>query len=79
MPLEGTGIAQNNFVVIRETSMPGVLIEFGYINNPSDLAFIQLNLDAIAGDTAEGIRSYLDYQDYKVVSPQRGTWLGDTR
>jgi N-acetylmuramoyl-L-alanine amidase len=46
--------------VLRHTVMPAVLIECGYIDNPTDLAFIRdrQNQSTIARDILQGIRNY---------------------
>ncbi|HUB59982.1 MAG TPA: N-acetylmuramoyl-L-alanine amidase, partial [Puia sp.] len=46
--------------VLRETAMPAVLLECGFIDNPADLAFIRdpHNQEKIARDILEGIRHY---------------------
>lgn len=36
--LRGRGIKADNFAVLRETKMPAVLIELGFISNPDDRA-----------------------------------------
>ncbi len=34
------GVHQAGFLVLRATSMPSVLVELGYINNPSDVTYL---------------------------------------
>ena len=36
--LKGRGVKANDYAVLRETAMPAVLIELGFISNPSDRA-----------------------------------------
>jgi len=73
-----------NILVLKKATVPAVLIECGYIDNPSDLKYLQdeKNQDKIARDILEGIRRYgsetikysrVNYvpdisQDYKIIS-----------
>ena len=34
------GVHQAGFLVLRATSMPSVLVELGYINNPNDATYL---------------------------------------
>lgn len=47
------GVHQAGFLVLRATSMPSVLIELGYINNPSEAAY--LTSSAGVNDMAKSI------------------------
>lgn len=49
-------------VVLRKTQMPAVLAEVGFIDNPSDNAFLDRNFDAIARAIADGILTTLREQ-----------------
>jgi N-acetylmuramoyl-L-alanine amidase len=46
--------------ILRHTAMPAVLMECGFIDNPTDLAFIRdpQNLEKIARDILQGIQNY---------------------
>ena len=46
--------------ILRETPMPAVLLECGFIDNPTDLAFIRdgQNQEKIARDILQGIQRY---------------------
>ncbi len=50
--------------VLRETPMPAVLLECGFIDNPADLAFIRdgQNQETIARDILQGIQRYQQAQ-----------------
>ena len=64
--LKATGIADRgvrkaNFVVIRETKMPAVLLECGYLSNAGDakLLYTESVQDRIAAEIVAGIKEYL--------------------
>jgi N-acetylmuramoyl-L-alanine amidase len=64
--LKATGIADRgvrkaNFVVIRETKMPAVLLECGYLSNANDakMLFTESAQDRIAAEIVAGIKEYL--------------------
>lgn len=46
---------RKNLVVLRDTDMPAVLLEVGYINTVRDNSFFDENFDAIAQAIADGI------------------------
>ncbi len=66
-----TNVEQANFVVLRSADIPSLLVESGYITNPSDAK----NLDSrrwrerFAAAIVNGITSY--FYD----TPPRGTWI----
>lgn len=57
---ESRGIKEGNFYVIRETHMPAILIEAGFMTHPEELHLLRdINYrDKIARGIAEGIDSY---------------------
>ena len=54
------GVKQGNFYVIRETSMPAVIVEGGFISNPEERTFLKDHeyIDKIARGIADGIDQY---------------------
>jgi N-acetylmuramoyl-L-alanine amidase len=44
-----------NLTVLKNTAMPAVLVEIGYINTAADNIFFDDNFDAIARAIADGI------------------------
>lgn len=61
--LKDQGIEERpGLVVLRKTQMPAVLAEVGFIDNPSDNAFLDRNFDAIARAIADGILTTLREQ-----------------
>jgi TonB family protein len=50
----------NNIMILKKATVPAVLIECGYLDNPSDLKYLQdeKNQEKIARDILEGIRKY---------------------
>jgi len=50
---EDRGILQDNFYVLRSTSMPSTLIEMGFVSNPAEAA--RLNSDSYRTTIAQGI------------------------
>lgn len=55
------GVRRGNFHVIRETQMPAVLIEGGFVTNPNERELLRSKsyLELIAKGIAEGIEKYL--------------------
>ncbi len=54
------GVKKGNFYVIRETSMPAVLVEGGFISNPKERALVKSReyQEKIAQGIADGIDQY---------------------
>lgn len=59
---DGTPTKNKNYYVLRETSMPAVLIELGFMDNPSDLAALISPAwqDKAAQAIADGVVCYLN-------------------
>ena len=55
------GVHQAGFLVLRETSMPSVLIELGYITNPSEEAYLM----SASGSASLAQSIYQAFQSYK--------------
>ena len=55
------GIKKGNFFVIRETKMPSILIEGGFLTNPEERKCLRqrIYIDKLAKGIAEGIDSYI--------------------
>jgi N-acetylmuramoyl-L-alanine amidase len=83
-----------NILILKKATVPAVLIECGYMDNPSDLKYLQdeKNQEKIARDILKGIREYgsnttsyahpdLVYdnsQDYKILSQRDAQALPGT-
>jgi N-acetylmuramoyl-L-alanine amidase len=54
------GVKKGNFYVLRETEMPAVIVEGGFISNPEELRLIKDNayLEQIARGIADGVEAY---------------------
>ena len=54
------GIRRNTFAVLRETKMPAVLLELGYMSSPAEIAKLKTNSyqNRLADSVAEGIHNY---------------------
>ncbi len=62
------GVKKGNFYVIRETSMPAVLVEGGFISNPKERALLKSRdyQEKIAQGIADGIDQYFKSRWRKV-------------
>ena len=56
--LRDRGMKRANFAVLRDTNMPAVLIEYGFISNLNDEKIIAFEIEKQAQLTYEGINSY---------------------
>lgn len=63
------GVHQAGFLVLRETSMPSVLIELGYITNPTEEAYLLSD----NGSSALAKSIYQAFLNYKQRSRKSGT------
>ena len=69
------GVHQAGFLVLRETSMPGCLIELGFITTPDEEAFLNTasRVDDIARSIYQAFAQYKDKYDKGVSVPYRPT------
>lgn len=65
---KSNGVLQNNFQVLRQASMPAVLLEIGFISNATDLSMLRSsdNLDRIASGIASAFKEYKSIYDESV-------------
>lgn len=65
---KSNGISQNNFAVLRQASMPAVLLELGFISNPADLTVLRSSgsLDKIASRLSDAFSEYKSIYDESV-------------
>ena len=59
------GVKQNNFQVLREASMPGVLIEVGFVSNPDEARYLksERGLDEVAEAIFRAIKGYKEHYE----------------
>ena len=60
------GVKQANFTVIKNTKMPGVLIEFGFYTNLKDLYILRNKQTELADAVVKSICSYFNF-NYKGI------------
>lgn len=66
-------IKQENFFVLKDTEMPAVLLELGYLTNPSDESEMLTTefQDRVATAIVEGIKAYLGNQMSELESDEK--------
>ena len=59
------GVKQDNFQVLRETSMPAILVETGFVSNPDEARYLQSarGLDEVADALFRAIRAYKEHYE----------------
>jgi len=62
------GVLQGNFQVLREASMPAVLLEFGFMSNDSDLRCLRndADIDKMVDNLVEAFKAYKKSYDQSV-------------
>lgn len=58
------GLREGNFKVLRETNMPAILVEIGFITNERDKRYMVENPKVVAEGIAEGIDNYLNEKEF---------------
>ncbi|MDR3190358.1 MAG: N-acetylmuramoyl-L-alanine amidase [Lactobacillaceae bacterium] len=60
MPLQNKGVEFGDFLVIRDTTVPSILLENGYINDDNDFAYIRSTKyqKTIADSIPKGLQNY---------------------
>lgn len=68
------GVQQAGFLVLKNTSMPSVLIELGFINNPTEVKFLtsQAGQKSLAEAIYKGFKAYKEDFDKKQGSKRVG-------
>ena len=58
--MSNKGTRQENFQVLRQTNKPAVLLELGYISNPTDEVMItdQLHRQVVEEAVVDGLKQY---------------------
>ncbi len=66
-------VKQNNFLVLRETVMPSVLIELGFLTNKAEGKFLNSNAGQLrmASAIAKGIKKYIDRLKLNTVEERK--------
>jgi len=61
------GILENNFEVLRDSDMPAILVECGFLTNPQDEKKLldKKHQDQLAEGIIQGILSFLDNKQTK--------------
>ena len=68
--LSDRGMKRANFAVLRDTAMPAILIEYGFISNLSDEKIIAFEIEKQAQLTFEGINNYFGFKTSNPASKQ---------
>lgn len=71
VPYVDRGRKRANFQVLRDTAMPAVLIEYGFINNRKEEQWMLNNLKHLAELTVKGINDYYGISTKPQVSQPR--------
>jgi len=64
------GVRQAGFLVLRKTSMPSVLIELGFINNPAEAKFLSSRL----GQRSMATAIYSGFKKFKLDFDKKGRY-----
>ena len=69
------GVKSYNYAVLRETSMPSILIEYAFYSNLADLKILKNNEDELVEATVKAICKYfnISYKSPIVVNPVENT------
>ena len=68
------GVKVANYQVLRQTNMPAILIEAGFINHPTDAEKLRTRGSDFANAIYQGIRIYLGEEDMEVIRDAPSDW-----
>lgn len=77
--LRDRGLKRANFAVVRQTNMPALLIEYGFISNLNDEKVIAFEIEKQAQLTFEGINNYLGVKTNPVISTPKPAPVTETK
>lgn len=72
------GIKRANFAVLRETAMPAILLELGFIDNVRDNSLFDVQIQSLAYKIAESVAGWLGLSTNVQIAKEYVVVKGDT-